>query len=638
MVGGWLLLPPTGISLPGFPDFDKVLAPIAGVILGTFIFQPHRLLAFRLKWFDLPMLLWCALALISSLANGLGVYDGISGVFTNFARWTLPYFIGRLYFGTKEGMRELACGIAIGGMIWVLPCLFEIRMSPILMAKVYGMARYEGTRLGGWRPFVFFTTGLELGMWMTASSLTATWLWWSGCLKESRRYSLFIWCLPVLLITTVLCRASGALALLILGLTTLWLSTRLGVKLLFCGLLLVPLGYYAIRIPNLWSGTQLTDFLAAHFDEERARSLAFRFEKENMLTQKAMEQPVWGWGGWGRSRVVDEQSGRDISTTDGMWIIYLGYHGMVGLLTWTTMLLLPSWLFAFRFSVRQWSDPTIAPLAVLATLLGLYVMDCLLNGFMNPSYVVASGGLAGAVASSEKTRERRGRSAPRATSAAARPVPGHQVAALPSEPSGQSTNSMAGLAWPTTSQERLAERYKHLARTLRAQGQLGEARAMLTHAFHLLSEAARTHPESQTIQKQRCDCANDLAWLVLSEADTSTRDAATATDRARQATEGEPGCATYWNTLGAAYERAGAPTDAITALEQSIALGEGGTAYDYIFLALARNQLGQPDQAAHCMTQAADWMEEHGPCPPELTDLFKQARDQLHFDHKSLHS
>ena len=99
----------------------------------------------------------------SSLANGLGVYDGISGSFANLDRWVLPYFIGRLYFGDKEGMRELAVGIAIGGIIWVLPCLFEMRMSPMLHGMVYGIQgmKEHGSVAGA--PFVFFSTGPGTG-------------------------------------------------------------------------------------------------------------------------------------------------------------------------------------------------------------------------------------------------------------------------------------------------------------------------------------------------------------------------------------------------------------------------------------------------------------------------------------------
>jgi hypothetical protein len=116
VIGAWLLLPPAAIPLSGLPDYDKMMAATVGILLGTLIFQPNRLLEFRPRWFDLPMLCWCIAPLISSLQNGLGVYDGLSGSLLCIVRWTLPYLIGRLYLGGPEGLRELTIGIIFGGI------------------------------------------------------------------------------------------------------------------------------------------------------------------------------------------------------------------------------------------------------------------------------------------------------------------------------------------------------------------------------------------------------------------------------------------------------------------------------------------------------------------------------------------
>ena len=607
VVGGWLVLPPSGIPLPGFPDYDKVMAPVAGIALATLIFQPNRLLAFRPRWFDLPAILWCFCPLVSSLVNSLGFYDGLSAFFGTVIRWTIPYLIGRLYVGNKEGMRELAVGIVVGGIIWVLPCLFEIRMSPMLLSTVYGISRFEGKRMGNWRPFVFFSTGLELGMWMTASSLVAVWLWRCGSFKQFSRYPRWHWFLPVLLITTFFCRATGAFTLLIVGLTILWLCTRFGSKLLFCALLLTPPLYYAVRIPNYWSGNELIEFINTYIDSERAGSLRFRFECENLLAKRAMLQPVWGWAGWARSRVVDED-GRDIAPTDGMWVGFLGSYGCVGLLTWTTMMLLPSWLFVLRFPVRQWRDPTVAPLAAMATLLGLYVIDCLENGFMNLSYVLASGGLMGAVST--------------------RGI-GHDLEDSSLAPARQLTSLCTTGGSATLSQERLADRYKQLARTLRTQGWSSEAKAMLTYAFDLMTKLAVAQPGVREIQRQRWDCANDLAWLLLNEPEPTKGEPLLAVDLAKQATEADAQSATYWNTLGAAYYRAGDPANAIPALERSMDLSNGGTGFDYVFLSLAHSQMGQQAEACHWLSRTESWIEHHGSDQPDLLRLIELARGCL---------
>ena len=72
VIGAWLLLLPAAIPLSGLPDYDKMMAATVGILLGTLIFQPNRLLEFRPRRFDLPMLCWCIAPLISSLQNGLG--------------------------------------------------------------------------------------------------------------------------------------------------------------------------------------------------------------------------------------------------------------------------------------------------------------------------------------------------------------------------------------------------------------------------------------------------------------------------------------------------------------------------------------------------------------------------------------
>ena len=261
IISAWLLLPPAAIPLSGLPDYDKMMAATVGIMLGTLIFQPNRLLGFRPQWFDLPMLCWCIAPFISSMQNGYGPYDGLSGLVGCIIRWGLPYFIGRLYLGDPEGLRELTIGIIFGGIAYIPAILLEVRLSPFLRSVVYGMHKWEGTRFGGYRPFVFLTTGLELGMWMTAVSLTAVWIWRCGALKRIGTLPFGTCYLPVILVVTVLCRSSGALVLLSGGLLILWLCTRFNSKLFLYALLLIPPIYYGLRIPDLWSGDNLISFV-----------------------------------------------------------------------------------------------------------------------------------------------------------------------------------------------------------------------------------------------------------------------------------------------------------------------------------------------------------------------------------------
>ena len=69
-----------------------------------------------------------------------------------------------------------------------------------------------------------------------------------------------------------------------------------------------------------------------------------------------------------------------------MWIIFLGNKGFVGLTLFYLALILPAVLFVRRFPARLWSDPH-GGRSLAATLLGVYMIDCLLNAFANIIYI-----------------------------------------------------------------------------------------------------------------------------------------------------------------------------------------------------------------------------------------------------------
>jgi len=184
---------------------------------------------------------------------------------------------------------------------------------------------------------------------------------------------------------------------------------------------------------------------------------------------------------------------------------------------------------------------------------------------------------------------------------------------------------------PATSQERLADRYQRLARTLKEQGSSAEARVAWISALDLLAEVASIHPDLPGIQRQRWNCANDLAWFLINEPDPSVGDPQLAVRLAIQATEAYPEAAAYWNTLGAAYYRAGDDANTITALERSVTLTGGGTGFDHVFLTLAHARLGQYEQANHWKVQADLWMEQHEIHHSELSRLHAQASACLSF-------
>ena len=180
-----------------------------------------------------------------------------------------------------------------------------------------------------------------------------------------------------------------------------------------------------------------------------------------------------------------------------------------------------------------------------------------------------------------------------------------------------------------TSQERLADRYEQLARTLKNQGHPAQAKAASIHALDLLTGLASTHPGVPEYQRLRWNCTNNFAWFLLNEPDPSVGAPLVALRLAVEATEADPECGVYWNTLGAACYRTGDAASAITALERSMLLTDGGNAFDYLFLALAHAQLGHQEPAQAWNTRADLWMQQHECHHPELCQLHKEVCDSL---------
>ena len=392
----WLFLPMAGYGVPGLPDYTKMSATTFGVLIGAALFDTDRLLGWRPKWVDLPMMLYCTSPLMSSYLNGLGLYDGISQVVNQWIIWGLPYLIGRIYFTDLEGLRELAIGIFIGGLIYLPFCWFEVRFSPQLHKWIYGFRQHsfiQNVRDGGYRPMVFMQHGLMVGMWIGMTTLIGVWLWRSKTVEKVWDVPMYV-LMPAMFLTVYLCKSKYAVLLLATGMGALFVTKWVRTKALLVCLLLVPLGYTFVRANGIVTGEGIIKISENIFGEERSKSLAVRINNEHLLAQRAMEKPFFGWGGWGGYRVQDE-TGKGL-VTDSLWIITLGKAGWVGLIGLMSMLLLPMFLVIKDWRVELWQHPLVAPVVVLGMVVALYMFDHLMNGMVNPIFMLAAGAVGSA--------------------------------------------------------------------------------------------------------------------------------------------------------------------------------------------------------------------------------------------------
>jgi len=397
-LAGWLFLPVAGFELFGFLDYTKSTAVPLVVLLAIAFFDSARLMRFRFGWIDLPIAALCAAPFAASIANDLGWYDGLSGTAYQTLIWGVPYLTGRLYFSSPAGLRLLAIGVLAGGLLYAPLCWWEIRMSPQLHAEVYGFHQHDWVqtlRSGGYRPMVFMHHGLMLGLWMTCCSIVGLALWWSGSLRRLCGVPLAL-AVPLLIVTAILCKSFGALALFAAGAAALAAMCSLRTSLPMAVLACVPAAYVATRATGLWAGAGIVE-LVKEVDSDRAGSLSFRLSAEDDVLDKATEKPLLGWGGWGRSLVASRSNPlhREEVTIDSLWMLEFGKHGWLGLGSLLLVFLTPVVVLWRRSPPRLWARAGTAIPWALALAFTLYALDSLVNAMVNPLYLLIGGGLCG---------------------------------------------------------------------------------------------------------------------------------------------------------------------------------------------------------------------------------------------------
>ena len=394
-VAGWMFLPNAEYNIFLLRNTKTTVIGI-GVLASVFFFDKERFSKFQFSVFDIPMLLWCTCPFFSSIFNDLGAYDGLSQTLYQTIRWGLPYYIGRIYFTDPEALKILAITIVLGGIVYIPLCWFEMIMSPQLHRMTYGFHQHSFLQTlrdgGGFRPMVYMDHGLMTSMWMMLAIFLGSWLYYCKTLQSTIFSVRSDYVLIMLIFTFVMMQSQGAIVLFIIGIMVLYFSTKLKRIILLVILLIPPYLYIFTRVNGIWDGRNLSGYVAEKFSPVRAQSLQFRFDNETILIVKAMEGTVFGWGGFGRSRVYDEK-GKDLSVTDGLWIITLGQNGIYGLIMLTITIQMPTILFMLRYKPGQWNNKALAGPAVMAIFLALTMIDNLLNAMVNPIYMLFSGGL-----------------------------------------------------------------------------------------------------------------------------------------------------------------------------------------------------------------------------------------------------
>ena len=445
VLGGYLFLPEqTGIDLPLLPELNKVLIPsltaaILCLVLPDATAMPRRRSHARettetsgpdrqrsvIATLCVIILLLLPIATMqtnqepviagSRFISGLREYD-IFSMALNTGVMLLPFLLARRYLASQEAQLALLRALVIGGLIYSLLILVEVRLSPQLNRWIYGFHAHsfaQHIRNGGFRPMVFIQHGLRVGIFILMGVFAAGILWRFGKaashdvapvassrdkLGPARKRPYLLWC-GWLFVVLFLSKTLGAfLIALVLLPVVLFLKARTQVLVaaVIAGIVIL---YPTLRQTNLLPIAAVQD-LALSISVERAGSFNFRLDNEETLLARADTKPFFGWGGWGRSRIYDEFSGRDLSVTDGAWVIVFGVSGWVGYLATFGLLTWPIFML-----VRKRKSINLVTSGLTLILAGNLV-DLIPNSSLTPLTWLIAGTVLGALEMTRQTKNK----------------------------------------------------------------------------------------------------------------------------------------------------------------------------------------------------------------------------------------
>lgn len=434
ILGGYLILPQSAeFDLPLVPDMTKTSIPnICAFLLCVFYLKrrisfwpdswPMRLVLLGFVLGVVPTVLTNGEAIVFTLLGdtapivfstaqlpGLGLRDLFS-VVANQVIILLPFFLARSYLSTETGLRELLLALVVGALVYSIPALIEIRLSPQINVWVYGFFQHSFEQMmrdGGFRPIVFLPHALWLAFFVMTAAMAAITL---GRMERGPARVRWFACALYLLVLLVLCKSLASVLYAMMLAPILLVATAHMQMRIALTLALVAILYPILRENHLIPLDAILTQAEA-ISPDRAQSLGFRFMNEEALLERAHEKRLFGWGGWGRNLVHDMQTGELLSIPDGEWIIVFGTFGWVGYVS--LMGLLGGPLVLLWWTLRK-ATPGEVPVGVatLALLLAITMVDMLLNAILTPYTWMMAGAILGCAERLRATEPQRIRGRP----------------------------------------------------------------------------------------------------------------------------------------------------------------------------------------------------------------------------------
>ncbi|WP_425097847.1 hypothetical protein [Tropicibacter sp. S64] len=404
---GYLFLPepPAAFDLPLIPPLNKHNIPALASFLILLWRDGQKVPILPESWVGRTLVLTFVLSpVMTVLTNeepvffgqvglpGLTIKDALA-LIVQQSLLILPFLLARQHLASGGAQRDLMVALMVGGLLYSVPMLIEMRLSPQLNLWVYGYYQHlfgQSIRAGGYRPVVFLYHGLWVAFFMTTAVVSAWALWRLD--TQVTRFKRLLAALYLFAIL-VLAKSFGALLFALLLVPAVLLLSRLMQIRMAIVIALLAVSYPVMKGVDLIPEERLLDAIAS-IEPERARSLEFRFDNEQTLLDRAYIKPVFGWGSWGRNHILDPVSGNILTVTDGRWIILIGTYGWVGFLAEFGLLLWPL-ILLWREAIPSRRDAISPMIAPLSLILAINLADMLPNATLTPLTWLIAGALTG---------------------------------------------------------------------------------------------------------------------------------------------------------------------------------------------------------------------------------------------------
>jgi hypothetical protein len=329
-----MLLPVgTAIDLPMIPAIGKDQISAIAALIGCVVIKHEKIAFFGTNNVQKTLIgLLLFIPLLNVFFNsepmfngqlwiqGLTLYDAVGQVLAQYLE-LLPFIIAISIVKNLEDLTKVTRLLVVAGLVYSIPVLFEIRISPQLHTWLYGFFPHsfaQQARFGGFRAVVFMGHGLLVATFLFVCVCAAAIQVKIGSQREKTR-NIFIF--GYLLFVLIASKTVGAAILgILLSLSILFLFVSMQ-KIIITIIITIFLLYPTLSILGLVPYESIVSFFS-DFSADRAGSLDFRFTHEISLIAHAYEKVLIGWGGWGRNRLAD-------SVTDGYWLIVYGQYGAV---------------------------------------------------------------------------------------------------------------------------------------------------------------------------------------------------------------------------------------------------------------------------------------------------------------------